>query len=1161
MIPDDTGEPPTEPNKNTMGLFRKVDERIILLSCFDGIGTAAWILQDLVESIDLHIIWEVDPDCLAVLTRNHPSAQCRGDFMQDDPNEVAELIKQHDPTGTKAVLFVAAPPCPDFSRIKEDAPGSQGPEGHKFTAYCAFVNGIEMNIPHKRVGHLTENVLMERGEADYFASRLDCNVIASDAQDFGIISRPRLWWTRINWAKHRRSPMTGQKLQWSKLQKYHRLHHDAALQEAQDMDLEGLHLHPKVTAHEARVPCLTTPAPSEAGRPPPKKLKGKIHPEQKSRWLADGRTYAPWQYAEEALLHATDGTMTVPSAKVKEQLHMLPVNYTEAPGVSERARHRMLANGWHAGAARFILMLVLQSMLTISTACPCPSPSRSAMQYMLDVLDHFQPTLGPVHWPTEARCVPRTDSMWTHWAMAKQAQHPVATPPKLEPGLQQCLEIQALIGGSLPRLRLEIVDEIAQMADDAEDTTYAWWKALPTHVAQVYYNEEFKQISQIPLLIDLLKRTKMPSLSELAEDLHQGFQMVGRIHSGAGWLPRADQKYEFPVTLEAFQKNNRHYTLAKLRSNKVDPEWSTMLEELKTELKKGRMSGPYKAPEWWPIQTTSVDDAPLQELPFQNICISFCFSVSQSDKIRRCEDFRRSGHNSTVIAHDVPCHHDIQTFMDLALSQPAGDTPSRVWAQDLNGAYRQFAVRDPNDCFCVLMTPQGPLLLKHHALIFGATSSVWNFNRAADSLMFLSRRLLAVTLGHYVDDFIGIEPEHLVDSGFEQFTRLMRILGLRMKESKALPPDATQKILGINMTITQQEVILSPHPKRVHKIRRLIEEALRLNHLNSDTAQKMAGKLIFLTSTLFGQLGRAALQPIYARAHGRGDKEIADQLNGPLRSSLRTLLNLLTEIQPQVIPRNPDQPVIVIYTDAYFQLDGKTMSPGSTDLPRQWHKSKCHQYENGWGYVTYYNGVTRFAAGRIPPWVIKKYCSRKAYIYFLEITAQLIAFLACRHLPSTLVISFIDNASGLFALRKGYCKDPSICNLLAMTWRVLATLRWHVHLEWVSSEDNVSDKVSRHEFHEMQTIEAIQDQVHLDGLFKILSKVASDADYAHGQATQDALNLQLHHSSASHTGGSALLAPVWVEHCPSDIISLGSWGRSDSKPSPKRSCTERRLAC
>ena len=71
-----------------------------------------------------------------------------------------------------------------------------------------------------------------------------------------------------------------------------------------------------------------------------------------------------------------------------------------------------------------------------------------------------------------------------------------------------------------------------------------------------------------------------------------------------------------------------------------------------------------------------------------------------------------------------------------------------------------------------------------------------------------------------------------------------------------------------------------------------------------------------------------------------------------------------------------------------------------------------------------------------------------------------------------MVVSFIDNQPGRFALLKGYCKDPCVCILVSLTWRLLAHLGWHLQLEWVKSELNISDKVSRHDFSEMPRIHA-----------------------------------------------------------------------------------------
>ena len=266
------------------------------------------------------------------------------------------------------------------------------------------------------------------------------------------------------------------------------------------------------------------PSTLRGGRPPPKRMRGTIEPEQKVRWLNDDRTYAPWQYAEEAMLRSADGQLHVPPATAKEQFHQLPINYTEVDGVSDRSRHRLLGNGWHLGTARFMMMLVLQMVMTTSSTAVPTKPQQSAIQTMMDVMGSFPPAVGPGTWCTEPACAPQADSMWSHWRMACGATHPLAQSPQIEPGWAQCLEVQQLIGGSLNRLRAEIVSEIETLAEERMDSTMTWWQQLPPHIAKVYYNQEHDQISQIPILLELLERTGMPQLEALSQDLRAASQ-------------------------------------------------------------------------------------------------------------------------------------------------------------------------------------------------------------------------------------------------------------------------------------------------------------------------------------------------------------------------------------------------------------------------------------------------------------------------------------------------------------------------------------------------------------------------------------------------------------------------------------------------------------
>ena len=465
--------------------LQPLEEKVILLSCFDGVGCAALILKEITKGLALYLSWEIDEECISVAQHHHPEIE--GNFLADDPDKIVQRIMEVDPQGNMILVMVSAPPCPDFSRIRENAPGSDGPEGHKFTQYCEFAKTIESKLPHKRLGHLVENVVMLKSEADTFSQRLGCNAVVVDAADHGLINRPRLWWQRIDWGHIRWNPLTNGKLQWSKSHKFHRLHQDVPFQDVSKLQLDGLSIHPRVATGDSRIPCLTTPAPTDAGRPPPKKMRGKIQPEQKQRWMEDNQRFAPWQYIDEAMLRDSSGTFHVPSPEAKEQFHQLPIGYTNTDKTTERGRRRMMATGWRFGSAKFMMLLVIQTIMNLQcTALPL-QPQRSAIQRVTEVLENFQPTIGPGTWRMDPLCVPPIDNMWDHWALAKMAQHPLQLPPRLEPGLAQCLALQELWGPDLPRLRASVVvDEIEDMVQDQRTSTLEWWHSLKPHVAQVY---------------------------------------------------------------------------------------------------------------------------------------------------------------------------------------------------------------------------------------------------------------------------------------------------------------------------------------------------------------------------------------------------------------------------------------------------------------------------------------------------------------------------------------------------------------------------------------------------------------------------------------------------------------------------------------------------
>ena len=1073
-----------------------------VLSFFSGVEVAALAVHQLIGPPLLHITWETDEHCQQVIAHHYPSSVQRGNILEEDPRHIVHLIERHDPHQAAMIIFLAAPPCPDFSQIKEDQAGLEGIEGSKFTAYVKLASDIEAGLGGRQVRHLTENVvLQQKSEVDYISSHLKASPIVLDAIDFGATSRPRLWWTRMDWSTHTVNPLQGGNLRWGKHQGFPRLYYEGPTDDFEKYQTWGYSFSSQVKSGKARMPCLTTPAPDERGRPAPKRAKQRMSDEVRNRWLQAGRQYAPWHYDEAALMEDPDGEWVTPPIWVKEQLHHIPVDYTQVGDIPLRARHKMLGNSWHLGVVKFLLLCILQWQAT--EAIPVP-PRTSSIQFMIERINFTRPMIGPGSWSTPRFLMQPTDDMISHWKVSQQCLHPQLQDPVLEPGLQNTVEVIHHIFSDIARLRVEVVSEIQQIITDFEDITTSWWSGLPTHVQEVYNHREEQNITQVPVIIHLLKMCGYPGLEEISRDLSEGFNIIGHQNPGVGWQPRLDGRYSAPLDVDTFLKVNKEHIIARVKSQQVDEHWEVMLEIL-AEREKGKITGPYRAPSDWPIPTVSVRGLPLMVLPGGPLGVATSFSVVQADKIRRCEDYRRSFHNSTIRASDSPHHHTIESYAELSRYWAKHCGSSMTWAHDLDAAYRQIPVEDPQMAYVALTTPMGPTLWRHNALCFGATASVWSFNRLADVLTYLGRCLLASPIMHFVDDFGGCEPESIAQSTFTTFSKMTAMLGLKMKAKKANPPAENLKMLGVFISCNGAEVILRPCPQRLSKILESIQQALDQNRLGPDQAQRLCGKLVFLQTTSFGKVGQAALHSLYSRAAEASNQHGA--LTYAIRASLMTLHRLLQDMKPRHLPIHSDHCSGVIYTDAFFSPGDTNKQMKPQEAPMQWNPKMIKHIDHGWGSVTTVQGRTAYSFGKAPTSLLQRYGRKKAFIYFLELLAPVV-LIASSHsgLPRFLVL-FIDNQAGLMALTKGYGGDRSVNGRLTFFWALLSALNVYLHIEWVPSGLNIADPISRRDLSIAHRLGWQRVDLELDKVYSILFRCADNLQYASDQAVQDCLRL------------------------------------------------------
>eukprot|EP00439_Symbiodinium_sp_Y106_P028512 s5401_g3.t1 len=363
------------------------------------------------------------------------------------------------------------------------------------------------------------------------------------------------------------------------------------------------------------------------------------------------------------------------------------------------------------------------------------------------------------------------------------------------------------------------------------------------HALRAVYDRLLFENQFCGALRELLRGCGKPDVEQLAYELAHGMPVIGHIRPTPRWLPRTDKKYSALSSFEAFQRLNESHVRERLDRHRVGDEWEVILTEVMQEVRKGRMEGPFRAPAGWKKPTVPVQGHPgldsLLECPDAHPCIAWAFSVVQEGsygnrKVRRCEDYRRSFHNDTIEAFDVPPHDDISVYVSLVRHLATLGEFAMIWAQDLHSAYRQYPVESSSHCYVVVMTLAGAALWRHRVMPFGATASVSHFNKVTDALPWLARTMLFIPAIHYVDDLRSVDPASSSESSFLSFDSFCSMLGFRLTPAKRQPPGTEQKLQGVVVRIAAEGVFVAPSESRLFKLRQSLRQTLLQDRLTPD---------------------------------------------------------------------------------------------------------------------------------------------------------------------------------------------------------------------------------------------------------------------------------------------------------------------------------------
>ena len=280
-----------------------------------------------------------------------------GDFSSLNVDELcSHIISTYDTS--HIIVITSAPPCKDHSRSRDEPPGTDGADGSHLAHMTTTHQAIQQGLPEYQIRSLMENVIPHRNIQDQFQTitqQWGTPPAVVDAADGQVTSRPRLWWNDIDWQEvqcrlTQDIPFT---LHWTTQNTYDQLHNPIATLIQPPVHIKERKT-PAILCQHQLFHCLTTQAPTDLGRPPPKHVQA--DESTWDRWQQDNRQFPPWQYQPQFLTRPHEGDLQPITPLQPEPDHFTQIT-PDHP--STRTRNTMVGNAWHFPSALWLLFLLL----------------------------------------------------------------------------------------------------------------------------------------------------------------------------------------------------------------------------------------------------------------------------------------------------------------------------------------------------------------------------------------------------------------------------------------------------------------------------------------------------------------------------------------------------------------------------------------------------------------------------------------------------------------------------------------------------------------------------------------------------------------------------------------------------------------------------------
>lgn len=538
---------------------------------------------------------------------------------------------------------------------------------------------------------------------------------------------------------------------------------------------------------------------------------------------------------------------------------------------------------------------------------------------------------------------------------------------------------------------------------------------------------------------------------KLPQRFVEGFQVVGELELSHVWEPQAlPPPLPKPDLLAASRR-----LIASVEAERPQEEIAFIWDSCLKEQAKGFAGEPlpraafdkrYGIGGWSPVPAFCIEQSCGKKRRIDNGKRGGQNNATAySEKARMCSAFQPGLHARLVREEAVA----------LGIDVAREELHLETGGEDLPDAFRSIPCR-PEDLDINIVAARCPdnnvmMYQQVEAMLFGFSSAVVGFGRWSRFLESLGRRVLALLWSMYVDDGNLTDGDVARGTGQQLIGYAFRRLGTPFADAKRSPMQALGSFLGVDhdmsKAITHGTVTFEPAARLLTKAVAQLDSMVETDLCTPAMASKFRGTAGFCAHAFWGRVGRAGFGPFRQRQYSDAEPWA---LSHSMRRSI-DYFRLIMSVKPKRVMdcAAAKKPLVIIASDA--QADPGT-APGCGYM----------LFDAATGRKT--AGCNSMAESLLEVWGYSKEVRQQGGNPIAICEAAVIAATAYAEAPSLSgadVLWFVDNTTALHAFVKGTSANAEVERAAHVVHFLAYRHNIRIWFEFVDSEANWSDGVSR----------------------------------------------------------------------------------------------------